>query len=164
VLSIDLDVTSLDDSLLRYSLNSSRSAALPDEVELFSWCPSSDDKLPEDVEKALELPFDSVKVRESLVNLDQKRNSKNQTPDWLDTDGEWESRNAAWLRSNAAWAAQMPPWMQRMRLQIIPNGIEQISKTYTLSLSSAGYPIEGSREDEPRGYVRIWHGSAQKNS
>jgi hypothetical protein len=50
---------------------------------------------------------------------------------------------------------------RHLRLQIIPNGIEQISKTYDLSLSSEGDIMEGSRGDEPRGYVRLWHGHAR---
>jgi hypothetical protein len=160
-LSIDLDVTSLDDSLFRYAQSSTRSAALPEEIEFFTWSPSSEAELSSDVEGALKLPFDSVRVRESVLSLYQGRNSPNQPPDWLDTDDAWMNRNSAWLKSSADWVTQAPSWMQRMQLRIIPNGIEQISKTYVLSLFSAGYPIEGSREDEPRGYVRIWRGHAR---
>jgi hypothetical protein len=133
VLTVELDQLSLDDSLLRYGKNSSMTAALPDTVELFSWRPSSDEK--ESVYGyPTELPFDSMKVHDSVPALDLL---KPEHP------------------------SQIPIWKRHLRLQIIPNGVEQISKTYHLSLSSDGEIYEGPRDDDPRGYVRLWHGHAR---
>jgi hypothetical protein len=130
VLTIELDQYSLDDSLLRYARNSSTTAALPDDVEFFSWSPSSDGEEGENGTPSM-LPFDSLKVHEGVQG--------------------WKKEVAI----------QVPTWMRHMRLQIIPNGVEQIAKTYDLKLSSHGDIMEGLLEDEPLGYVRLWHGHAR---
>jgi hypothetical protein len=164
VLAVVLGIESLNESLLRYSKNSDRPATLSDNVELFSWSPSIGSELEKPEKDVLQLPFDSMKVHDSLIAVDAGKNlpSKNRTPSWVDTTStDWAGNNDAWIKSNDEWIKQTPLWMRHIRLQIIPNGVDQISKTYNLSLSSSGYPFEGVREEEPRGYVRIWHGQAR---
>jgi hypothetical protein len=131
VLSLYLGLTSLDDGLFRYSQKAATLAALSDDVEFISWSPS-DGAVKED-ETFYKLPFDDAKVNPNVVPVE--------------------------FRKDQAWIGKKPMWMRRMKLQIIPNGAEQISKTYHLTLSAGGYPEELDNEDE-FGYVRIWHGHA----
>lgn len=133
VLTIELTRASLDDSLIRYAQNSFTTASLADTVELFSWSPSNDGQEGTYGNPDL-LPFDPVEVHSGIPSLD------------LEKDAE---------------SSQVPARLRRMRLQIIPNGIEKISKTYDLTFSSAGDIMEGPRDDYPRGYVRLWHGHAR---
>jgi hypothetical protein len=125
VLTIELTRLSLNDSLIRYAKNGGTTAALPDNVEFFSWSPSGE---------AARLPFDPVEVNDGIPGLDKQPKTV---------------------------PSQIPSWFRRMRLQIIPNGIDEISKTYDLTFSSAGDIVEGSRDDDLRGYVRLWHGHAR---
>lgn len=88
---------------------------------------------------------------------------------WAKTTGrlpDWRGGNSderdEWAKGNTTWVRTAPRWMHNISVRIVPNGVEQVAKTYRLRLSSSGYPIEGVREDEPRGYVQIWHGSVQQ--
>jgi hypothetical protein len=46
----------------------------------------------------------------------------------------------------------------KMRLELIPNDVEQILRAYDINPWSDGEVYEGSIGDQPRGYVRFWHG------
>jgi hypothetical protein len=159
-ITLDLTLQSLGDALLRYPANSPATAGLSDDVEFFTWSPTSDGEMSkEEVDDSglPELPFDIQRVRHSLTDVDVYKDRRS-TPDWVSSDsGDREK----WANGNATWVRNAPAWMHRIHVRIVPNGVEQVAKTYVLSLSSAGYPIEGTREDEPRGYVQIWHGHAR---
>jgi hypothetical protein len=135
VLVIDTGLRALDDSMYRYSRNAAITAAISENVKVFSWSPSSPGTVLDKGDAgALQLPFDSNSVHESITAMD-----------WPDPK----------------MIEAVPQLLRHMRLQIIPNGNGHLSRTYDLPLSSAGKPIEGSREDEPRGYLRIWHGQSK---
>jgi len=135
VLTIEITRLALDDSLIRYAQNSFTTAALPDTVGLFSWTPSSDGHEGVYGNPQL-LPFDPMEVHSGIPDLDRQRRAKSSRP---------------------------PVWLRRMRLRIIPNGIKEISKTYDLTFSAADDIMEGPRDDDPRGYVRLWHGRAVRH-
>jgi len=132
VLSLDLDLMSLDDVLLRYSQKAATLAALLDDIEFLSWSPSGGEV--QENETFYKLPFDNVEVNPNILPVE--------------------------TRKDQTWIDQEPTWMRHIKLQIIPNGAKQISKTYHLTLSAGGYPEELDNEDE-FGYVRIWHGHAR---
>jgi hypothetical protein len=109
VLSINLDLFSIHDGLLRYSSNKNANASLADQVKLFVWSPG--DRVYGDQEYA-SLPFDSDRVHQSITDVLEENNQK-------------------WIRDE-------PPWLRQIRIQIIPNGVEQISRTFDVSLYSGG--------------------------
>lgn len=64
--------------------------------------------------------------------------------------------------------ASRSPWMRQIEVQIIPNGYEQASKTYRLSLLSGGHPEGwkfinggGAYEENDVGYVQVWRGHSE---
>ncbi len=134
ILSININYTALDASLLRYARNSVLTAAFPDDIELFSWSPTKTGEASDSGELLL-LPFDTVKVDDSVVQMAQ--------------------------RQDLELVKRAPSWFRKLRLEIIPNGIEQLSKSYDLSLTSDEEIFVGDRGDEPRGYVRLWNGHSR---
>ncbi|HKS09523.1 MAG TPA: hypothetical protein VJS13_08260 [Pyrinomonadaceae bacterium] len=152
LLTLDLTLQSLSDALLRYPADSPATASLSDHIEFFTWSPTPEGEMSEDEEGSLKLPFDTNRVRHALTDVDLSKDYR-PLPDWRDGDTN------EWAKGNASWVRNAPRWMHRISVRIVPNGVEQVGKTYRLRLSSSGFPIEGTREDEPRGYVQIWHGS-----
>jgi hypothetical protein len=159
-ITLDLTLQSLRDALLRYPANSPATAGLNDHIEVFTWSPTNEGEMSADEVNASgspELPFDTQRVRHSLTDVELHKDRR-LLPEWRDSStGDDEN----WQKGNEAWVRGAPVWMHRISVRIVPNGIEQVAKTYKLRLSSAGYPLEGSRENEPRGYVQIWHGEAR---
>jgi len=151
---LDLTLQSLSDALVRYPANSPATAGLNDNIEFFTWSPTQHGEMSTQDWGVPELPFDTERVGHSLTDVDQRKNRRS-LPDWVSAEARARSQ---WEKGNARWVSSAPRWMHRISIRIVPNGVEQVAKTYSLSLSSAGYPIEGTREDEPRGYVQIWHG------
>jgi hypothetical protein len=131
VLSVDLDLTSIDDGILRCSPNAAKTAALSDRIELFAWTPSNDDN---NAENVATLPLDANGIHDSIRDMDK------------------------WNHGPAA--VGQPTWMRSVRVRIIPNDATQIAKDYVLSYSSEGSPVEGPRGDDETGYIRVWHGHA----
>jgi hypothetical protein len=152
---LDLTLQSLGDALVRYPANSPATAGLNDNIEFFTWSPTQNGEMSEQDDGGFpQLPFDTERVRHSLTDVDQTKDTRS-LPDWISAGATDRSQ---WEKGNASWVSSAPRWMHKISIRIVPNGVEQVAKTYRLSLSSAGYPIEGTREDEPRGYVQIWHG------
>jgi len=165
VVTVALDHASIDRSLLRYTQKSLTTAAFQDDLVLFTWSPSDRGELQDpDLADQVQLPFDLEGVHSSLLDVERHKefSGEEKLTDWLDDNDAWRRKNAAWLRSNAAWLASVPSWTRQFQLRLVPNGVLPVSRSYDVQLSSSGYPVEGSREDEPRGYVRIWRARARK--
>jgi hypothetical protein len=157
LLTMDLMLRSLGDALLRYPADSPATAGLSDHIEFFTWSPTPEGEMTDQDWPQPKLPFDTISVRRALTDVELYKDHR-QVPDWRDADDDERTK---WAKGNATWVRNAPSWMHRISVRIVPNGVEQVGKTYRLRLSSSGFPIEGTREDEPRGYVQIWHGSAQ---
>jgi hypothetical protein len=134
VLSVDLNVESLDDALLRYSSNLAMNGALPSDIGLFTWSPHHNPPMKD--EGASQMPFDTHSFSTFLLNN-------------VD-DPHYEMPGGEMVR----WMGRQPQSLRHMRLRIVPNNVEQISKTYDMVLFSEGMMDIG-------GYVRTWHGHAQ---
>jgi len=129
-LSISLGGAALEDGILRYSPNVLATASMPIDIKMFAWTVAET----KDGPYYRELPFDTKSIL------------------WVvrDKDLPFEYQDQ--------WVNDLPKWMRNMRLEVIPNGVEQISRRYAMTpstsddLSYVGYLING--------HLRIWHGHA----
>jgi hypothetical protein len=134
VLSLTLDLLSINDSILRFAGESARSAALSDDIEFFAWAPASP------------LYADCPACNEYDVLPIAKKRVAN-------------TIREAVLRSHGEqFPSPKSPWLRNIKVEIIPNGVDLISKTYRLTPYAAGDTQEGPRGDDENGYVRLWHG------
>lgn len=131
VLTLNITVASLNDTLLRYSASKIESAALADQVKFFIWSPV-------DVESRMyrssTLPFDAKSVHGSILALDDER--------------------ASIERVN-----KLPKWIRHFRVEICPNNVGLILKTFALSIAAEGQAVGRDLADD--GNVRIWHSNAR---
>lgn len=133
-LTIYMSVNSLRHGVLRYSPNAASTAALASNLQLFVWVPGHIVLVPTGsgehwrYQSAAyrELPFDSGGVHDWFTLTDP----------------------------NDLWS-DAKKWAEHIKLHIIPNGIEQISRTYDMVPS-----VERGQKDG--GLVRLWDGSEVK--
>jgi hypothetical protein len=132
VIRFDLTSDAINDALLHYSSVNRINASLPSAPSLFIWTPFNPVDTVHYAEYALDLPFypgDAETFRDA---------------DTIDIRYSGRDRSDTF--------AGKLPWMDHMRLEITPNGVEEISKVYDLTPFSEG-GLKGVH-----GFARIWHG------
>lgn len=131
VLTIDFDHLALNDALLRYAPNSMTTASLPDRLIFVAWSPSPTGEI-DSAFPLVALPFDSTRIGESLSELNSRK----------------------------ATFKERPQWENVITFELIPNSVNEIAKEYGLRAVAEEELMEGPRADESHGYARIWHGQS----